>query len=190
MYFLIFPTSSTHVQLSTSVSTATSAKRALLQDNNSAATRSSARKFFPDEYGKEAKRQHAARLKNTEQKTPDLKKRQCFRADLDPDVHISQPEAKVTLARENFFNGIGRLLPADQGRDCAIERERDHVAHAQTTHEQLVPVRAKFFAAADGFGGCGAVNECLRFHKYVAICGRFLVAKDAVKGCHGKPLKE
>ena len=70
-------------------------KRAFLQEHNSVATRSSARKSFEDEYGKEAERQHSARLKNTEQKTPKRKKQQCFRAEFEPDVHISQAEAKV-----------------------------------------------------------------------------------------------
>ena len=43
---------------------------------------------FQDSDGKEAKRQHTARLKNTEQKTPKRKKPQCFRAE-------SQAEGKV-----------------------------------------------------------------------------------------------
>ena len=55
-------------------------KRAFLQEKASAATRSSARKSFQDEYWKEAERQHSARLKNTEQTTPKRKKQQCLRA--------------------------------------------------------------------------------------------------------------
>ena len=69
--------------------------RAVLQENNSAATRSIARKSFQDEHEKEAKRQHSARLKNTEQKTPKRKKQQCVRAEFEPDVHISQADAKL-----------------------------------------------------------------------------------------------
>ena len=59
----------------------------------------SARKSFQDLYGKEAKRQHSARLKNTEKKTPKRKKQQCFRTEFEPDVHISHAEGEV-YARE------------------------------------------------------------------------------------------
>ena len=41
---------------------------------------------------------------------------------------------------------------------------------------------------ADGFGGCGAVNERSHFHEYVVICGRFLVAEDARQGVQRKTL--
>ena len=97
------------------------AKRAFLQESNSAATR--------------------------EQKTLKRKKQQCFRADVDPDVHISQAEAKVYAPRGSYVWNvkiacIGRLLPAEEGQNCAMERERDHVVFAQTTHKQLVSGRA------------------------------------------------
>ena len=77
---------SAHVQLSTSVSIATSAKRAFLQEKNSAATRSSARNPCKMSMG---------RLKNTEQRTSKRKKQQCFHAEFEPDVRTSQAYAKV-----------------------------------------------------------------------------------------------
>ena len=65
----LFPPSPAHVQLSTSISTATSAKCAFLQENQLCERSIS----FHDAYGKAAKRQHSAGLKNTEQETPKRK---------------------------------------------------------------------------------------------------------------------
>ena len=67
--FSFVPQSSSHAQLSMSVSTATFAKRASCRRTNSAANQSSARTSFQDEYGKAGKRQDSALLKNTQQKT-------------------------------------------------------------------------------------------------------------------------
>ena len=38
-------------------------------------------------------------LKNTEEKTPKLKKQQCFRAEFEPDVQTSQAEGNVSALR-------------------------------------------------------------------------------------------
>ena len=69
--------------------------------NNSAATRSSARTSFQEEFGKEARRQHSGRFQNTRQRTPKQMKQQ-IRAEFEFGVHISWGEAEVCAPFDSY----------------------------------------------------------------------------------------
>ena len=137
----LFPPSSAHVQLSTSVSTATSGQRTFSQGEQLCGDSVERSQSFQDAYGKAAKRQHSAGPKNTEQETPKRKERQCLRAEFELDVRISQAEAKVCAPLGSCAWPVRTaraawrgLLPADEGHNCASVRDRDHVVFAQATH--------------------------------------------------------
>ena len=94
--------------------------------------------------GKEAKRQHSARLKNTEQKTRKRLKRQRFRAECEFDARTSQAKAKVYAPLgsyvghvSNCSSSIVRLLPANEGKNGVVQRGRDYVVLAQKTRKNM-----------------------------------------------------
>ena len=138
---------------------------------------------------KEAKRQHSARFKNTEQKTPQRKKQQCFRAESEPDVHILKAEGKVCAPLDSFVGHVktarapsGGCFPPMKDKTVPFNAGGTTWSFPTRPAKKTHFVQIKFSAAADGFAGCGAVIESSRFREYVVICRRFEVAKDARQG--------
>ena len=86
----------------------------------SAATRSSARNSFQDENGKESPGSRAQRPLPP----PQAEKQLCLRAEFEPDVHISQAEAKVYVP---LGSHVGHVKTARTGQNGANQRARDHV---------------------------------------------------------------
>ena len=91
----LFPPSSAHVQLSTSVSTATSGQRTFSQENNSAATRSSARNPSMMRMGRQRSASTQLGSRTQSRKPQSGRNDSALRSEFEHHVRISQAEAKV-----------------------------------------------------------------------------------------------